>query len=203
MKRLLLFPFILLYNLITGNMLKIIWTILAIIGFSCSQFYKEDDIEKKTAKYVAKVDNKYTYFFLAGDDSYSTIVTDKPLKNNTYIYTTTQGEYIFLQVLGWFSIFILVVCFFIGLGGDEDAAWEIDKVFQESLNFLIECEFEDSKFIYIAVGRLLGKTDRQLYRGYGDNIAEQLNIRNFTDILNCPKFKTKSQKRSELLNKKK
>jgi hypothetical protein len=79
-------------------------------------------------------------------------------------------------------------------------SWELNECLEKSLSFLIYCEFEDNNFYYFALGRLIKKSDRQI-NDYYKNIANQLNISSFSDILNCPKFKTKSQRRSELLDK--
>jgi hypothetical protein len=199
MKRLLLFPFVFLYNTIRKNILKTIWIALAIVGFHFSQGYKEDVIEKKTAEYVLKTGKNYTYFFEGGEDSYSKIVTKKPLKNNTYSYKGTKSEYIWLRALGWTSLIVLVICFIVGISGDDTVAWEFDECFEKSLSFLIDCEFEDNKFYYFALGRLIRKTDIQV-SDYYRNMANELNIHSFSDILNCPKFMTRSQRRGKLLD---
>ena len=88
-------------------------------------------------------------------------------------------------------------CFFLD---DNEVSWEFDECLEKSLSFLIDCEFEDNKFYYFALGRLVKQTDRQV-NDYYRNIANELNIHSFSDILNCPKFKTKSQRRGELLDK--
>lgn len=201
MKRLLLYPFILLYNIIKRNIGKTIWVSLAIIGFHFSQNYLEDIHSTKIADYVIKDGTDYVYFFSKGEQGdYSTMASKTPLKNNTYSYTETQGMYIFLQILAWGSVVILAICFIVGISGDDSAAWEFDECFEESLSFLISCEIEGDKFYYMALGRLLLKSDRQLNSSY-HNITRELSIRSFSDILICPKFKTRSQKRGELLDK--
>ena len=201
MKRLLLYPFIILYNIIKRNIGKTIWVSLAIIGFHFSQNYLEDIHSTKTADFVIKSGTDYVYFFSKSQDGdYSSMTTKTPLKNNTYSYTETQGSYIFFQILAWGSVVILVICFIVGISGDDTAAWEFDECFEESLSFLISCEIEGDKFYYMALGRLLLKSDRQLNSNY-HNITRELSIRSFNDILNCPKFKTRSQKRGELLDK--
>jgi len=200
MKRLLLFPIILIYNTIRVNIIKTIFVALAITGFYCSQGYTDVVYSTKTADFVVKNGTDYTYFFAkTNDGDYSTMTTKTPLKNNTYSYTETQDPYIFFQILAWGSVVILVISFFIGLG-DEDVSWEFDDCLEKSLSFLIICEIEDDKFYYMALGRLLRKSDRQL-NDYRNSMACELNIRNISDILNCPKFKTRSQKRGELLDK--
>jgi len=200
MKRLLLYPLILLFNIIKKNIGKTIWISLAIIGFNFSQNYLEDVHSTKIADYVIKNGTDYIYFFSKDDDTYSAMASKTPLKNNTYSYTETQGMYIFLQILAWASVVILAICFIVGISGDDSAAWEFDECFEESLSFLISCEIEGDKFYYMALGRLLLKSDRQLNSSY-HNITRELSIRSFNDILNCPKFKTRSQKRGELLDK--
>ena len=198
MKRLTIFPFIFIFNTIKTNIIKSIFVALAITGFHFSHYYTEDVIESKTATHVIKTGKNYTYFFKEGDNRYSKMVFDGPLKNNTYVYKDTQGEYIWLQVLGWVSLTILIIAFFVGLGDDE-LSWEFDECMEKSLSFLIDCEFEDNKFYYFALGRLVKQTDRQV-NDYYRNIANELNIHSFSDILNCPKFMTRSQRRGKLLD---
>jgi hypothetical protein len=73
------------------------------------------------------------------------------------------------------------------------------NVLRKHYLFLIDCEFEDNKFYYFALGRLIRKSDRQV-NDYYRNIANELNIHSFSDILNCPKFMTRSQRRGKLLD---
>jgi hypothetical protein len=200
MKRLLLFPFTLIYNTVKTNIIKTIFVTLAITGFYFSQRYTEDIHSTKTADFVVKNGADYTYFFAkTNDGEYSSMTTKIPLKNNTYNYTETQDGYYGFQALGWISVIVLVIGFFVGLS-DEELSWEFDECLEKSLSFLIICEIEDDKFYYMALGRLVRKSDRQLNGGY-HSITRELNIRSFSDILNCPKFKTRSQKRGELLDK--
>jgi hypothetical protein len=200
MKRLLLFPFTLIYNTVKTNIIKTIFVTLAITGFYFSQRYTEDIHSTKTADFVIKDGVNYTYFFAkTNDGEYSSMTTKIPLKNNTYNYTETQDGYYGFQALGWISVIVLVIGFFVGLS-DEELSWEFDECLEKSLSFLIICEIEDDKFYYMALGRLVRKSDRQLNGGY-HSITRELNIRSFSDILNCPKFKTRSQKRGELLDK--
>lgn len=200
MKRLLLFPFILIYNTSKKSIVKTIFVALTIIGFHFSQGYTDVIHSTKTADFVVKNGTDYTYFFAKTNDSdYSSMTTKTPLKNNTYSYTEKQDGFYLFQALGWISAIILVIGFFVGLS-DEELSWEFDECLEKSLSFLIICEIEDDKFYYMALGRLVRKSDRQL-NDYYNNIAHELNIHSFSDILNCPKFKTKSQKRGELLDK--
>ena len=200
MKRLLLYPFILLFIIIKRNIGKTIFIFLSIIGFNFSQNYSEDIHYTTTADFVVKNGTDYIYFFSKNKDGdYSSFVTKNPLKNNTYNYTQTHDLYIFFQGIAWVSVSILTILFIIGIY-DDSVSWRIDECLEESLSFLICCEVEGSEFYYIAIGRLIKKSDRQLSNSY-HSMARELKIRNFNDILNCPKFKTRSQKRGELLDK--
>lgn len=196
--RLLFYPFVLLFNIMKKNPAKIIWLIVAILSFNFSNSYSEDVIEKSEASYVIKNGNSYTYFFDAGDNKYTTIETDKPLKNNTYYHKEIQAGYILWRILAWIAIIVVSLSTIIGCGGDDSSGWEIEDCLKESLPFLITCELEDGKYYYMALGRLIKVTDKQKTT---DNILYHLDIRNFTDILNCPKFKTKRQNRSDKLDK--
>jgi hypothetical protein len=199
MKRLSIFPFIFLFNTIKTNIIKSIFVALVITGFYFSQGYTDLIHSKKTAEFVVKNGTSYTYFFAkTNDGDYSSMTTKNPLKNNVYHYTEHQDGYYLFLALGWLSLVILVIAFFVGLGDDE-VSWEFDECLQKSLSFLIDCEFEDNKFYYFALGRLVKQTDRQL-NDYYRNIAHELNIHSFSDILNCPKFMTKSQRRGKLLD---
>lgn len=196
--RLLFYPFVILYNIIRRNIAKTIWIFIAILSFNFSDNYSEDIIEKREASYVIKEGNTYTYFFDVGDDKYSTMQTNKPLKNNTHFYKDTQDGYFLWRILAWISIIIVSICSIVGWSGDDSAGWEIDGCIKESLPFLITCELEDGKYHYMALGRLIKITDKQTRT---DNVLYHLDIRSFTDILNCPKFKTKRQTRSDKLDK--
>lgn len=191
--RLLFYPFVLLFNIMKKNPAKIIWLIVAILSFNFSNSYSEDVIEKSEASYVIKNDNRYTYFFDAGDNKYTTIETDKPLKNNTYYHKEIQAGYILWRILAWIAIIVVSLSTIIGWTGDDTSGWEIEDCLKESLPFLITCELEDGKYYYMALGRLIKITDKS-------HFADNLGIRNFTDILNCPKFKTKRQNRSDKLD---
>jgi len=195
--RLLFYPFIILYNIIRRNIAKFIWIIVAILSFNFSNNYSEDIIEKKEASYVIKEGNTYTYFFDVGDNRYSTMQTNKPLKNNTYYHKETQSGYILWRILAWIAIIIVSIATIIGWGGDDSAGWEIEYCLKETLPLLITCELEDGKYYYMALGRLIKVTDKPRTH----DILYHLDIRKFTDILNCPKFKTKRQNRSEKLDK--
>lgn len=195
--RLLFYPFVLLFNIMKKNPAKIIWLIVAILSFNFSNSYSEDVIEKSEASYVIKNDNNYTYFFDAGDNKYTTMETDKPLKNNTYYHKEIQAGYILWRILAWIAIIVVSLSTIIGWTGDDTSGWEIEDCLEESLPLLITCELEDGKYYYMALGRLIKVTDEPRTH----DILYHLDIRKFTDILNCPKFKTKRQNRSEKLDK--
>ena len=200
MKRLSIFPFIFIFNTIKTNIIKSIFVVLAITGFYLSKGYTDVVHSTKTAEFVIKNGKDYVYLFPKSQEGdYSAMSTKTPLKNNVYHYTEKQDSYYLFLGLGWISLTILIIAFFVGLGDDE-LSWEFDECMEKSLLFLIDCEFEDNKFYYFALGRLIRKSDRQL-NDYYRNIAHELNIRSFSDILNCPKFMTRSQRRGKLLDK--
>ena len=113
------------------------------------------------------------------------------------INDSERAGYILWRILAWVASIIVAICTILGWGGDDTSGWEIEYCLKETLPLLITCELEDGKYYYMALGRLIKVTDSP--KTY--DILYHLDIRKFTDILNCPKFKTKRQNRSEKLDK--
>ena len=70
--------------------------------------------------------------------------------------------------------------------------WEFGDCCEEAFNILVRCELEEGFYHYIALGRLVGKSQEPLRYYQADS---------FSSLLRCPRFKTKTQKRNEILNK--
>lgn len=79
-------------------------------------------------------------------------------------------------------------------GLDTDGTWDKHEVSKRTILNLISCEFEEGKYYYLALGRLLGTFDKKPH-----DLLYHLNVWRLRDILICPKFKTKSESRKEKL----
>lgn len=196
--RLLIYPFYLIWTIISTNIVKsIILTVIATL-FYCAYFTSayNDEVVRHKIVYSMKIDNTYYYLFNPDKDgNFKSLQSDKALtfKNNTYEYKTTSEAFSILIILAYFILIIFIICLVVAYGQNDDGIlWEFNDCFKEAFNILIICELEDGYYHYFVLGRLVGKSQEPL-RYY--------NADSFASLLRCPKFKTKRQRRNEVLNK--
>lgn len=205
MTRLALFPFFLIYELICKNVVKTIFLIVALITLYFSYNVDKEMITTKSV-HAKFIDSKnHTNYVVSSDKSnFSVKEFDKPLKvtNNTITYKETSDARFVLLLIFWIATIFLAIAFFMGLGGsDDDISWEFKDCWLRALSTLIVCELEDGQYYYMVLGRLVYKSDR-LYEKYrSDKLIERFNIYGFTDLMNYPKFKTKTETRNSKLDK--
>ena len=203
MTRLILFPFMLIFELLTKNVVKNIFILIASITL---YFSYNVDREMTTTKrvYTQFTDGKNHINYVVSDGkNYSVKEFEKPLKitNNTITYQEMSNTRFVLLLIFWIAVIFLVIAFFIGLGNDEEVSWEFRDCWLNALSTLIVCELEDGKYYYMMLGRLVYKSDK-LYEKYrSDKLVERFNIYGFRDLMNYPKFKTKTQTRNSKLEK--
>jgi hypothetical protein len=119
------------------------------------------------------------------------------LSGDNYLSVEEFNE---LNVLIWLLFGICLVALSIGtiLGiHDDDIGWEIEDCKEMAVNNLVRCELEDGVYYYMALGRLLGKSNKQV-RG---DIPRHFSIYCLSDLKRCPKFSTKEAKRNNILEK--
>jgi hypothetical protein len=204
MTRLALFPFFLIYELVTTNIAKTIFLAVALITLYFS--YNVDREMVTTNRVYAKfIDGKNHINYVVKDgNNYYVKDFDKPLKitNNTITYKEMNDIRFVLLLVFWIAVIFLVLAFFMGLGNNvDDISWEFRDCWLNALSTLIVCELEDGQYYYMVLGRLVYKSDR-LYEKYrSDKLIERFNIYGFRDLMNYPKFKTKTETRNSKLDK--
>lgn len=191
-----------LFELIRTNIVKTIFVIGAIVTFMFAGTF-ENDVDSYDVATVVKIDNNYVYVCRTIHDNkikYENIWGEKeiPIKDGKIYISSYSFANGFLWVIFSIITLILIIGTIMGLS-DDDMGWEIEDCWKESFCTLIYCEEEEGYFYYFALGRLIGKTDRQVGRRY--RITNELNIDGFRDLYRCPKYQTKTQKRETLLNK--
>jgi len=203
MKRLALFPFFLIYELICKNITKTIFLAIALVTLYFS-YNVDREMTTTNRVYAQFVDGKnHTNYVINSGNNYSVKEFDKPLKitNHTITYKEMSDTRFVLLVIFWIAIIFLVIAFFMGLGSDEEISWEFKDCWLNALSTLIVCELEDGQYYYMVLGRLVYKSDR-LYEKYrSDKLIERFNIYGFRDLMNYPKFKTKTETRNSKLDK--
>ncbi len=205
MTRLVLFPFFLIYELIGKNVIKTIFSIVALITLYFS-YNVDREMVTTNRVYAQFIDGKnHTNYVVKDKDgnNYSLKNFDKPLKitNNTITYKETSTARFALLLIFWIAVILLVIAFFMGLNGIDEISWEFKDCWLNSLSTLIVCELEDGQYYYMVLGRLVYKSDK-LYKKYrSDKLIERFNIYGFRDLMNYPKFKTKTETRNSKLDK--
>lgn len=202
--RLLLLPFMFIYELITTNRAKstilIIASVLLYLSYSVDQ---ETTYTKNVYANFVDADKKSQYVVSSDNSNFSIKEFDKPLKitNNTITYEEMSDARVLLLVVFWICAIFLIIAFFMGLGDDDEISWEFKDCWQRSISSLIYCELEDGKYYYMALGRLIYISDRLFERHRNGCLAESLNIYKLRDLMNYPKYKTKTDRRNSKLDK--
>ena len=203
MTRLALFPLFLIYELISKNVTKSIFLAIALTTLYFS-YNVDKEMTTTNRVYAQFIDGKnHTNYVINSGNGYSVKEFNKPLKilNNTITYQEMSDTRFVLLLIFWIAIIFLTIAFFMGLGSDEEISWEFKDCWLNALSTLIVCELEDGQYYYMVLGRLVYKSDR-LYEKYrSDKLIERFNIYGFRDLMNYPKFKTKTETRNSKLDK--
>jgi hypothetical protein len=203
MTRLALFPLFLIYELISKNVTKSIFLAIALTTLYFS-YNVDKEMTTTNRVYAQFIDGKnHTNYVINSGNGYSVKEFNEPLKilNNTITYKEMSDTRFVLLLIFWIAIIFLTIAFFMGLGSDEEISWEFRDCWLNALSTLIVCELEDGQYYYMVLGRLVYKSDR-LYEKYrSDKLIERFNIYGFKDLMNYPKFKTKTETRNSKLDK--
>lgn len=150
-----------------------------------------------------KVDNTYYYLYEPNEsgDSFKSLKSNKPLnfKNNIYSHKESTEAFDVIAVLAWILTIVFAIFMIMSWVEDrEDLHWEFKRCCQIAFGILITCDLEEGYYYYTALGRLVAKSQHTMtyyyeHRKFGAN--------SFPTLLNCPRFKTKKQRRNEVLNK--
>lgn len=188
--KILLVPFIWVFNLMSENIAKTIIITLGCIFFNFAGTIKNVNYERRIIK-EENVNGTWVYFYYDSDGNLETSTySEKKIllgKNkNIYKWSEYHAGNVFLH-LGWVVCLIIVIVMLIS----EDGKWDFNDVFEKTMLNFVRCEIEDGVYVYTIFNRLLGKYNyntRDFYLG------------SIKDILILPKYKTRSIKRSEKLD---
>jgi hypothetical protein len=202
MNRLIFFPFLFLYEIIISNPVKIVAIIVLSISLYTTYHCEEESIKKsKILSEFINSKGEYVYIY-GGPDNYSNETYDNPQKlvNNILTYKEKSVIYSFSVAFFWISLIFLVIGFFVGLS-DEDLSWHFENSWLTTFSTLIKCEYEEGKYYYTSLGRLIEIRDHRATTYNTNNLSRELRIYGFRELMNCPKFKTKTEDRNGKLDK--
>jgi len=181
---------------IKHNPVKVIFLILTIISsFFIGKFPRDIKTNYVVHSIVDERTNEYVYFCRESSDNYSEYTVEKFDEE-----ITIENGIISYDVYGSLNIlFILITsgCFVIGVFAMTEG-FDIECVVDDVIRNLIYCEYEDDKYIYMCQGRLLGKSDTNIKYS---RILTHFSIYGYKDLMLCPKFKTRTEKRDSNLKK--
>jgi len=185
-----LFPFIYLLELVKENIAKTIIIIIACISLNYAGKIPDTQHEVTILKEV-QINGKWIYIHEEYDGDLDIFYKTERLKltgkdKNKYRYKQYSPGNILLGALFFILVIILIVML------TSDGRWDFRDVFENTIKYYIRCEIEDKFYVYTIFGRLIEKSNYQ---------TNNFNIYNLRDITILPKYKLRSEKRNEKLNK--
>lgn len=193
-------------NFIYFNKVKFIMLLLAGISFYYAGSFpsvEEEIIVIKQVDLGETFSNRYAYIyeFNENNDIKKGILAfdeKQELVNNKLIRSKYNG----INVLFWFFFGIFLIMFIVmSLIDDEDINWyDTPDIRINTLAKYVSVEQEGKHLYYICFGRLIG------IRDVGDSISSRRamlsnGVNSYNDLLECPKFKTKTRNRQDKLSK--
>jgi hypothetical protein len=188
--KIILFPIVYLFELIKANIVKTIIITITSILFAYAGTIPDQTCERVILKEI-KIGNEWVYLYQSNND----IEAYNQPKRETLIGKDKNilrwKEYAGGNVALWAGVIILVIVTIVTMCVDE-GRWDFDEVFDETVKNFIKCEIEDNVYVYTIFGRLITKESYQ---------TKRFSIYKIKDITILPKYKLRSEKREDKLNK--
>jgi hypothetical protein len=197
------FLLLLLLDLVKSNPAKCITIFLSIITWNIAGTFSDVKYEEKIDQYI---EISGTHLYISSDIKDNKIKYElsqykekQELIDNKLVWTEYSGWNVFFWVIFIISFGIWSISTLVGWFSydNDDAGWDLKDSVIESLSTITYCEEENGIYYYLVMGRLIGKRDKQIRIS---DFRYEFGINSIRDILFCPKFKTKSQKRENLLS---
>ncbi len=184
-----LFPFVYLFELIRINIVKTIMIVITSILFAYAGTIPDQTRERVILKEI-QMNGEWVYLYDSSDgiEAYSQSERETLVGKDKNIFR--WKEYAGGNAGLWIGFIILSIVTIVTMCVD-DGRWDFDEVFDEATKNFIKCEIEDDVYVYTIFGRLLAKERYQTSR---------FSIYNIKDITMLPKYKLRSERRSEKLN---
>ena len=180
----------LLYYIVKKNPIKMVLVGISILGILL--FHQFDDLViQKTPISKFSDAGKTHVVYLSGDNYEIKSFEKEPIfKDGKVFYTEIHPVVIISGIITFISLLIIVVATLIN---DGDVGWELRDCISSTKIALVKCEIEDDIYYYHYKGKLLCKSDRQLWSSQIINFIDQpINL--FPDFPG-----TKSQRRDKKL----
>lgn len=132
------------------------------------------------------------HYIIKSDNSYSIKSYDKEVKSTDGKLHYQESHPIAIVSIIIIAV-IIIILFLATVIGDDETGWEISECWNRAKLNLVKCEFEDDIYYYHYKGKLLCKSNHQLWSNQINNFIDQpINL--------LPDFPgTKSQRRDKKL----
>jgi hypothetical protein len=192
------------WQLIITNPIKITALVIAIISWNYAGSFQNGTYKEPV---VSEVKDGSTWIYLTRNSGSSsgyevmTSTTKEKLVDGSLVLDDYNGINVVFWAFFVISALIFSITTIIGWINDDGVlslGWDLDGCLVNSLNNIIYCELEDGVYYYMAFGRLIGKSDRQINPR---RVSDHFNTYSLSDLRKCPRFSTKTQNRNNLLDK--
>jgi hypothetical protein len=190
------------WQLIITNPIKVTSLIIAITSWNYAGSFQNGTYKEPV---VSEIKDGANWIYLTRNSSNSsgyevlTSTSKEKLVDGSLVLDDYNGINVLFWVFFVISGLTLSIATIIGwVNDDSDISWDLKSCFENSLNGIIYCELEDGVYYYMAFGRLIGKSDRQINPR---RVADHFNTYSISDLRKCPIFSTKKQNRNNILDK--
>jgi hypothetical protein len=187
----------LIYHFLIENKIKILLIIVSIICFQ--KIGKFDDLKyERTIIKEYNIGREWLYVvenYSGASNKYKVLEFSEKMDTSSGVLIETEWHPLNLLFIVLFVILIIILL--ASTFHDEDYNWDIEGVRKLAIYDIIECELENGIWYYTALGRLLGTDKKRI----AVDLCRVLSVNNLSDIMRCPKFKTKTKDRGDKLDK--
>lgn len=186
-----------LFHLIKDNPVKMLVVLSTIICFNLAGSFEPYEAQSHIINKFQDGDKivYVTKFKSDSDFKYETLIRTEEIEideNGYYHYMKYNDLNILFYVLYGIGILWIIIGIFI-----EDDNFEFKSNWREALLSLVNVELENDKYYYMALGRLVGKSDKSLTW----NALSNFGVKSLRDIYLCPKYELKHTRRNNILSK--
>lgn len=186
-----------LFHLIKDNPVKMIVVLTTIICFNLAGSFEPYETQSHIINKFQDGD-KIVYVTKSKSDSdfkYETLIRTEEIEideNGYYHYMKYNDLNILFYVLYGIGILWIIIGIFI-----EDDNFDFRSNWKEALLSLVNVELENDTYYYMALGRLVGKSDKSLTC----NALSNFGVKSLRDIYLCPRYELKYKRRNNILSK--
>lgn len=185
-----MFLYNLLFHIITKNPVKIVLVGISILCIFLMHQFDDLTIQKTVISKFSDAGKTHIVYLSGKNYDIKSFEEEPILKDGKIFYTTKHPVFLISTAITFILLVIINVATLIN---DRDVGWELRDCISSTKIALVKCEIEDDIYYYHYKGKLLCKSDHQLWSSQINKFIDQpINL--FPDFPG-----TKSQRRDKKL----